>query len=126
MQWNLTDDGNTYMIAPNSVEQIGCIHTSQGLDLEYVGVIIGPDFIVRNNKVITQPNERARSDKSLNGYKKDLKNHVEGTEEKADKIIRNTYRALMTRGMRGCYIYCTDKETREYFRVRISSQNHQT
>ncbi len=116
VQWNLVADGNTYVIAPNSVEQAGCIHTCQGLDLEYVGVIIGPDLVVRNGVVQTNPTARAKTDKSLSGYKKALKAHEPGTEAKADKIIKNTYRTLMTRGLKGCYVYCTDEETREWFK----------
>lgn len=120
MQWNLTDDGGTYIIAPGSINQVGCIHTCQGLELEYVGVIIGPDLIVRNGVIQTDSSKRAKSDKSLNGYKRDLKAGVVGTEKKADTIIRNTYRTLMTRGMKGCYIYCTDKETGEYFKKKMT------
>ncbi len=116
MQWNLVDDGSAYLIAPNSVDQVGCIHTCQGLELEYIGVIIGKDLIVRNGEIITQPNERAKTDKSLHGYKRDLKKGIVGTETKADLIIKNTYRTLMTRGMKGCYIYCVDEETGEYFK----------
>ncbi len=120
MQWNLTDDGSAYLIAPNSVNQVGCIHTCQGLELEYVGVIIGRDLIVRDGKIVTRPNERAKTDKSLHGYKRDMKNGVEGTESKADLIIKNTYRTLMTRGMKGCYIFCADEETRDYFRNKMT------
>ena len=123
MQWNLTEDGGTYMIAPNSIDQAGCIHTCQGLELEYVGVIIGKDLIIRDGKVITQPSERAKTDKSLHGYKRDLNEGVEGTEKKADLIIKNTYRTLMTRGMKGCYIFSEDLETRDYFRNRMQKFN---
>jgi DUF2075 family protein len=123
MQWNLTEDGGTYMIAQNSIDQVGCIHTCQGLELEYVGVIIGKDLIIRDGNVITQPSERAKSDKSLHGYKKDLKDGIEGTEKKADLIIKNTYRTLMTRGMKGCYIFSDDLETRAYFRSRMQKFN---
>lgn len=119
MQWNLTEDGSAYLIASNSVNQVGCIHTCQGLELEYVGVIIGKDLVVRDGKIITKPSERAKSDKSLNGYKRDLKAGIAGTESKADLIIKNTYRTLMTRGMKGCYIFCEDEETREYFKKRM-------
>ena len=57
--WNLDTDGQAWIIKPDSVSEVGCIHTCQGLELDYVGVIIGPDLVVRNGKVITQP-ERAR------------------------------------------------------------------
>ncbi|MFZ1721789.1 MAG: DUF2075 domain-containing protein [Microgenomates group bacterium] len=121
MQWNLTDDGSTYLIAPNSINQVGCIHTCQGLELEYVGVIIGKDLLVRNSRIVTDPRARAKSDKSLNGYQRDLKAGIVGTEAKADLLIKNTYRTLMTRGMKGCYIFCEEVETREYFKSRIGN-----
>lgn len=119
MQWNLPDDGAAYIIAKDSVNQVGCIHTCQGLELEYVGVIIGNDLIVRNGIIITQPDKRAKTDKSLHGYKRDLAAGVTDTEKKADLIIKNTYRTLMTRGMKGCYIFCEDEETRNYFASRV-------
>ena len=53
MQWNLASDGNVWIIAPESVNEVGCIHTCQGLEVDYIGVIVGEDFIVRNKKVIT-------------------------------------------------------------------------
>lgn len=114
-KWNLSEHGQSWIIRENSVEQIGCIHTCQGLELDYVGVIIGPDLIVRDNKVITDFHKRASTDQSLKGLKTIEKNNFGKAKEIADKIIKNTYRTLMTRGMKGCYIYCTDEETKDYF-----------
>lgn len=116
MKWNLESDGNTWIISEKSVNEVGCIHTCQGLEVDYIGVIIGEDLIIRDGVVITQPNKRAKTDKSLNGYKRDLKINKEESIKKADTIIKNTYRTLMTRGMKGCYIYCVDKETNNYFK----------
>jgi DUF2075 family protein len=116
MKWNLQSDGYTWIVSPNSVNEVGCIHTCQGLEVEYVGVIIGKDLVVRDGVVITNPNNRAKTDKSINGYKKDLKNNPELAKKKVDEIIKNTYRTLMTRGLKGCYIYCVDEETNEYFK----------
>ena len=48
-----------------------------------------------------------------------LETDPEGAKKKADLIIKNTYRTLMTRGMKGCYVYCTDEETGEYFKARL-------
>lgn len=115
MRWNLATDGSRWIISPESVNEAGCIHTCQGLDLEYVGVIIGPDLIVRDGKVITRPEMRASTDSSLKGYKKALKENPEMATKKADLIIKNTYRTLMTRGMKGCYVFSQDEETRKYF-----------
>lgn len=116
MQWNLTTDGNLWIIAPESVKEVGCIHTCQGLEVDYVGVIVGDDLVVRDGKVVTNPAKRAKTDKSLHGYKKLRKFDAESADRKADLIIKNTYRTLMTRGMKGCYVYFTDKETREWFK----------
>lgn len=119
MQWNLASDGNLWILSPESVNEIGCIHTCQGLEVDYIGVIIGPDFSVHNGMVVTDPSKRAKTDASLKGYKKELKENYEITKNKADSIIKNTYRTLMTRGMKGCYVYFTDKETEKYFRNQI-------
>ena len=115
MQWNLATDGSLWIQARESVNEIGCIHTCQGLEVDYIGVIIGDDLIVRDGKVIANPAARAKTDKSLAGYKTLLKTHPVQARQKAEQIIKNTYRTLMTRGMKGCYIYCTDAETGEYF-----------
>ncbi|MBU1034716.1 DUF2075 domain-containing protein [Patescibacteria group bacterium] len=119
MRWNLASDGNLWILAPESVNEVGCIHTCQGLELDYVGVIVGPDLIVRDGKIITVPEKRAKTDSSLKGYKKYFKEDSEAAIKKADMIIKNTYRTLMTRGMKGCYVYFVDKETEKYFRDRM-------
>jgi len=123
MQWNLDTDGSLWIQAPDSVSEVGCIHTCQGLEVDYVGVIIGDDLIVRNGEVITNPNARAKTDKSISGFKKLLKTNPDLAIKKADGIIRNTYRTLMTRGMKGCYVFCTDPETQAYFQDRQRAKN---
>ena len=119
-KWNLESRGSAWIIDSNSIEDIGCIHTSQGLELDYVGVIIGPDFKITEGSLVSDPSGRASTDVSLHGYKKELKENPELAEAKADQIIRNTYRTLMTRGMKGCYIYCTDPEVADYFQKRLA------
>lgn len=125
MKWNLEAHKQSWLIQPDSFEQAGCIHTCQGLELDYVGVIIGPDLIVRNGIVMTAPEKRASTDTSLKGYKQMLKENRDLARETADTIIRNTYRTLMTRGMKGCYIYCTDEETRQYFKAALEDFDEQ-
>lgn len=124
-QWNLDQDGSLWIIAENSIEQVGCIHTCQGLEVDYIGVIIGPDLVVRDGQVVTSPDERDRHDKSIRGWKKMMKEQPTLAKSETDLIIKNTYRTLMTRGMKGCYLYCTDKETAQYFESRLSRHgNH--
>lgn len=120
-QWNLDNDGMLWAIADNSVEQIGCIHTCQGLEFDYVGVIIGDDFVIRDGRVITDASKRAGQDRSVHGYKKLLKEEPDHARSQADQIIKNTYRTLMTRGQKGCYLYATDDETHEYFASFVSA-----
>ncbi len=106
-KWNLNST-RTWAIDENSFDEVGCIHTSQGLEFEYVGVIIGKDLIYKDGKVETDYTKRSKTDKSLNGIKT-TKNYA-----LADKIIRNTYRVLLSRGQKGCFIYCEDKELLKY------------
>jgi len=116
MKWNLGDYGGTWIINPDSVSEIGCIHTTQGLEVDYVGVIIGDDLIVRNGKILVDPSKRSSMDRTIFGWKKMLVEDSEKAKKLVKTIIKNTYRTLMTRGMKGCYIYCTDRETSEYFK----------
>ncbi len=114
-QWNLTVDGSLWLIAEKSIDQIGCIHTCQGLELDYIGVIIGTDFVVRDGLVVTDALNRSSNDRSIRGFKKRLKQDPEDARKVTEEIIKNTYRTLMTRGQKGCYIYCIDPETNGYF-----------
>lgn len=123
-QWNLDQDGSLWIIAENSIEQVGCIHTCQGLEVDYIGVIIGPDLVVRNGQVITSPHERDKNDKSIRGWKKLMKEQPALAQQDTDLIIKNTYRTLMTRGMKGCYLYCTDQETAQYFESRLARHSN--
>jgi len=118
MSWNLNDT-DTYAIDEGSVHQVGCIHTSQGLEFDYVGIIIGKDMRYENGEIITDYNERATYDSSIRGIKKMAKSDPEKANKIAEEIIKNTYRTLMTRGMKGCYIYCVDDDLREYFKQMI-------
>ena len=119
--WNLTSDGSEWIISPKSVDEVGCIHTCQGLEVDYIGVIIGRDLIAIDGLLKTDPSARAKTDKSLAGYKKELKEDPISAQTKADEIIRNTYRTLMSRGMKGCYIYFVDPATAEHFKKLLPS-----
>lgn len=117
-QWNFNST-STWAIDEDSFEQVGCIHTSQGLEFDYVGVIIGKDLKYRDGRVVTDKDERAKTDQSLRGLKQ------KNDPTLADRIIRNTYKTLLTRGQKGCYIYCEDEELQNYFKERISRLNQQ-
>ena len=120
-RWNLSTYGNLWLIDSASVEEVGCIHTCQGLELDYVGVIIGPDLIVRNGEVVVDPSKRSGMDSSIKGYKKRFAENIEGAKEQVEAIIKNTYRTLMTRGMKGCYIYSVDEETQQFLKASLDS-----
>lgn len=118
ISWNL-DSGEAFAIGENSVNEAGCIHTTQGLEFDYVGVIIGDDLRYENGHVVTDFTKRAKTDQSLKGIKKLYKQNSQEAERRADEIIKNTYRTLMTRGMKGCYVYCTDPGMKEYMKQRL-------
>ncbi len=124
-RWNKNNDGSLWAIMEDSIDEIGCIHTCQGLEFDYVGVIIGEDMIVKNEAIVTQPEKRHYVDanKTLRGYKTKIKDKDPSVVKKvkllADEVIRNTYRVLMTRGKKGCYVYCCDRELAEYLKRKM-------
>lgn len=122
MQWNFSGS-STWAIDRDSMNQIGCIHTSQGLEFDYVGVIIGPDLKYIDGEVVSDFTERSSSDRSIFGLKKLLKENPDEARRIGDEIVRNTYRTLMTRGQKGCFVYCVDKNLNEYFNNKISYLN---
>ena len=118
-RWNLDKDGSLWIVTPGSVEQVGCIHTCQGLELDYVGVIIGPDLVYREGRIVTDASQRASTDQTVKGLKKMIAADPEGARALADRIVKNTYRTLMTRGIKGCYVYCRDAPLAAYLRSRL-------
>ncbi|SEL36007.1 DUF2075 domain-containing protein [Ruminococcus albus] len=111
-QWNFKST-KTWAIDPYSFDQVGCIHTAQGLEFDYVGVIIGKDLVFKEGKVCTDSTQRAKSDFSLRGLRPN--------NPKCDMIIRNTYRTLMTRGQKGCFVYCEDRALSDYLKMLINA-----
>ncbi|SHJ17526.1 hypothetical protein SAMN05421803_10445 [Nocardiopsis flavescens] len=84
--------------------QVGCIYTAQGLEYDDAGVIIGPDLVRRGDRWEAHP--ETSHDKAMRGV---------DTDQYLDFAL-NTYRVLMTRGMKSCRLYSTDEETREFLR----------
>lgn len=111
-QWNF--DTNTFATAATSFEQVGCIHSTQGLEFDYVGIIIGKDLRFENNRVITDYRERDSRDRTIQGVRNDADRAL------ADRIIRNTYKTLLSRGQKGCFVYCEDTALAEHLRTRLS------
>ncbi len=111
-KWNLAED-NIWAINPNSFEEVGCIHTAQGLEFDYVGVIIGKDlgYDKNNGRIYTDKTKISRDDNTSG---------IRTTDDvTAEKLIKNTYKTLLTRGQKGCYIYCEDKDLREYIKSML-------
>ena len=108
-KWNLAND-DIWAINPNSFEEVGCIHTAQGLEFDYVGVLIGKDlrYDPYSERVITNASAISKDDKS-SGIRS-------ASETEARRLILNTYKTLLTRGQKGCYVYCEDEPLREWFK----------
>lgn len=113
MPWNSRKVGTTWAIDEEGIGQIGCIHTSQGLEFDYVGVIVGKDIGYDSEKNTFYSDHTKYHDKT---GKKGLKD----SPAELNKLIRNIYKVLMTRGMKGCYVYFQDKEIEKYFKDRLS------
>jgi len=116
ISWNLGNT-QTWAIDPKSVKEAGCIHTSQGLEFEHVGVIIGEDMYYDGKNVCTDFLKRASTDQSIRGLKGRLARDPVGARKLGDTIVRNTYRTLLTRGSKSCTVYCCDKALAEYLKT---------
>lgn len=112
-KWNLAND-KIWAINPRSFEEVGCIHTAQGLEFDYVGVLIGKDL------TYDKPSGRILTNKSAIS-KDDNSSGIRGaSEEDARRLILNTYKTLLTRGQKGCYVYCEDDALRGYFKKMLA------
>ena len=110
-KWNLEND-KVWAINPSSFEEVGCIHTAQGLEFDYVGVFIGKDLIYNPITGRLESNKEAIS-------KDDKSSGIRSAKpDKAHQLILNTYKTLLTRGQKGCYVYCEDPELRKYIKSR--------
>ena len=118
-RWNLDTDGSLWIIAPESIAQVGCIHTCQGLEVDYVGVIVGPDLVAEGSQVRAVPSARASQDQSIKGYRAMMRSDPERATALGELVVKNTYRTLMTRGMKGCYVYCVDTALADRLRGRL-------
>ena len=118
ISWNLGAK-QTFAI-DNSINEAGCVHSVQGLEFDYIGVIIGEDLYYEDDKLCTNFQKHASSDPSFKGIKKMYKENRTIANELSDTIIKNTYRVLLTRGIKGCYIYCVNKELNNYFKEQIN------
>jgi len=121
MSWNLKH-GEQFATRLNAINEVGCVHNVQGLEFDYIGVIIGPDLKYRNGKIITDYKARASTEKSLYGLYVLMKKNKSYYEELADKIIRNTYRVLLTRGIKGCYVYACDENLQKYLEKIVKTK----
>ena len=111
-KWNLEND-KIWAINPRSFEEVGCIHTAQGLEFDYVGVLIGKDLTFDNSTGLVVTNKTAiSSDDKSSGIRT-------ASDATARRLILNTYKTLLTRGQKGCYVYCEDPALRDYFKQMV-------
>ncbi|MFH2145521.1 MAG: DNA/RNA helicase domain-containing protein [Candidatus Omnitrophota bacterium] len=97
---------------PNGINQVGCVYTAQGFEFDYVGVIFGEDLVYDFDKQEWIGNSQRSSDSV-----------VKRSKEKFADLVKNTYRVLLSRGMKGCYVYFMNKDTERFFKSRIEGDN---
>ncbi len=93
---------------PAGIDQVGCVYTAQGFEFDYVGVIFGEDIIYDFDK------------QAWIGLKENSADEVvKRSKDQFVELVKNTYRVLLTRGMKGCYVYFMNKDTERFFKSRI-------
>jgi len=102
---------NFWAYDPNGINQIGCVYTAQGFEFDYVGVIFGKDLLYNFDRQTWEGNIEKSADTV-----------VKRSKEKFLDLVKNTYRVLLSRGMKGCYVYFMDEDTEKYFKSRVEKQ----
>ncbi len=97
-----------WAIKEKGFEQVGCIYTAQGFEFDYIGVIIGSDL-----------KYDCESDSLIADISATRDPVLKRDKENFDSYVKNIYRVLMSRGMKGCYIYCTEGDVQSYFKKRL-------
>lgn len=92
------------------VNQIGCVYTAQVFEFDYVGVIFGTD-LVYSPQMADWTGDKTRSFDAV----------VKRSGDRFVQMVKNTYRVLLTRGMKGCYVHFMDKDTEHFFRSRLEN-----
>lgn len=100
---------------PNGINQIGCIYTAQGFEFDYVGVIFGNDLVydLDEQKWIGTPENSGDP-------------VVRRSKDQFIELVKNTYRVLLSRGLKGCYVYFMDKDTERFFKSRMELSSYET
>jgi hypothetical protein len=117
--WNLKGDRSVggapaaalWATDPAGFGQVGCVYTAQGFEYDYSGVIIGPDLVWREDRWVAI--RSANRDP-------DFKNPTKVSDADFERLVRNVYKVLLTRGMRGVTLYSTDAETQKFLRTLVS------
>lgn len=89
-------------------------------------ILIGLDMRYENGEIITDVSHRSANDQSVKGFKSLITQNRSKALQNADEIIKNTYRTLLTRGMKGCYVYCCDKALAEYLKAQLEPHYEST
>ena len=112
MPWNSRKVGTTWAIDEAGINQVGCIHTSQGLEFDYVGVIIGGELEYdRQTDTFSTDHQKYKDRMGKRG--------MQESPEELNRLVRNIYKVLLTRGMKGCYVYFVNKDVEAYFKSRL-------
>ncbi|MBY8878667.1 DNA/RNA helicase domain-containing protein [Actinacidiphila acidipaludis] len=117
--WNLRGDRAVSGAPPSALwatdpagfGQVGCVYTAQGFEYDWSGVILGPDLVWRSDRWVT---DRTKSKDPV--FKKSTSDYD------VDRLIRNTYKVLLTRGMVGTVVYSTDPESQEKLRDLVQAR----
>lgn len=98
---------------PNGINQVGCIYTAQGFEFDYAGVIFGGDLVYNFESQSWEGHPNQSHDRPVKRSGEDFVN-----------LVKNTYRVLLSRGLKGCYVYFVDKETEKFFLSRTEGSVH--
>jgi DUF2075 family protein len=110
MPWEKKDKFWEWAADSSGMDQVGTVYTAQGFEFDYIGVIFCPDLVYNLDSQKWEGHPERSADSM-----------VKRSKEKFTSLIKNVYRVLLSRGMKGCYVYFMDKNTERFFRSRLET-----
>ena len=117
--WNFNYSNMLWATKSLGKRQAGGIHTVQGLEFEYCGVIVGNDLIINSNNEIKGVYDEYYDKVGKTNYRGEGTLSLKEDNKELTRLIKNIYKVLMTRGSKGTYIFIRDKNLREYFKKHL-------
>ncbi|MGL5438356.1 MAG: DUF2075 domain-containing protein [Metamycoplasmataceae bacterium] len=119
--WNFSYANSLWLSKSKNKRQAGCVHTIQGLELDYCAVIIGDDLLINENNKLYANYQNYYDKVGKANYRGNGTKSLKEDNEELTRLIKNIYKVLLSRGQKGTFIFATNPEIRKYLKKFINN-----